>query len=77
MSAEFWRASCEFWQAMYGNRVLRFDVLEAERDEARAIAGELARCLRWMRTDDPACSCKACKTYRAIRPGVRRWLEGK
>jgi hypothetical protein len=74
MSEEFWRASCEFWRGMF-ERTLD------ERDEARAIAGELARFIRAMldEYDFPYSPfvLGLMDEWRAIRPGVRKWLEGK
>jgi hypothetical protein len=50
--------------------------LEAERDEARAIAGELARYIKTNPPSYPLYSTEA-KAWFGIRPGVRKWLEGK
>ena len=47
--------------------------------EARAIAVELARYIlaRGDFAGGDYCPCCVCVAYRAVRPGVRRWLEGK
>lgn len=79
----------EFWMDMAGSWHLLSDQwqdvaykAEADRDEAREIARELARFIRelpafWPRGEVPFGQgfSSLDSAYQMIRPGVRRWLE--